>query len=105
MCVKLDASVLEFGVDLGLGQGQNTRLSLIVIGQPPNRQHTHSSSGKLLRIFHSSSLQHFPSGSLIFQPQGRILHLCVLTEHFMLPAGRGKPGKSQGGSCTASMGF
>ena len=53
MCVKLDASVLEFGLDLGLGQGQNTRLSLIVIGQPPNRQHPHSSSGKLLRIFPS----------------------------------------------------
>ena len=46
-------------------------------------------------------LQHFPSGSLILRPQGRILHLCVLKEHFMLPAGRGKPGKSQGGSCTA----
>ena len=50
-------------------------------------------------------LQHFPSGSLILRPQGRILHLCVLTEHFMLPAGHREPGRSQGGSCTASMGF
>ena len=41
------ASVLEFRLDLGLGQGQNTRLSIIVIGQPPNRPHPHSSSGKL----------------------------------------------------------
>ena len=50
---KLGASVLEFRLDLGLGQGQNTRLSILVLGQPPNRQHPHSSSGKLLRIFPS----------------------------------------------------
>ena len=50
-------------------------------------------------------LQHFPSGSLILRPQGRILHLCVLTEHFTLPAGHRERGRSQGGSCTASMGF
>ena len=38
VCVgKQGASVLEFRLDLGLGQGQNTRLSIIVIGQPPNR--------------------------------------------------------------------
>ena len=54
MCGKAHcASVLEFRLDLGLHQGQNTRLSIIVIGQPPNRQHPHSSSGKLLRIFPS----------------------------------------------------
>ena len=54
ICVgKQGASVLEFRLDLGLGQGQNTRLSTIVIGQPPNRQRPHSSSGKLLRIFPS----------------------------------------------------
>ena len=45
--------MLEFRLDLGLGQGQNTRLSILVLGQPPNRQHPHSSSGKLLRIFPS----------------------------------------------------
>ena len=51
MCVgKQVASVLEFRLDLGLGQGQNTRLSIIVIGQPTNRLQPHSSSGKLLRI-------------------------------------------------------
>ena len=50
---KQGASVLEFRLDLGLGQGQNTRLSILVLGQPPNRQHPHSSSGKLLRIFPS----------------------------------------------------
>ena len=36
MCVKLDASVLEFGLDLGLGQGQNnTRLIIIILGLRP----------------------------------------------------------------------
>ena len=36
MCVKLDASVLEFGLDLGLGQGQdNTRLGIIILGLRP----------------------------------------------------------------------
>ena len=45
--------MLEFRMDLGLGQGQNTRLSILVLGQPPNQQHPHSSSGKLLRIFPS----------------------------------------------------
>ena len=54
MCGKAHcASVFEFRLDLGLHQGQNTRLSIIVIGQPPNRQRPHSSSGKLLRIFPS----------------------------------------------------
>ena len=48
VCVGMQgASVLEFRLDLGLGQGQNTRLSIIVIGQPPNRPQPHSSSGKL----------------------------------------------------------
>ena len=37
--VKLDASVLEFGLDLGLGQGQkNTRLSIIILGLRPTWQ-------------------------------------------------------------------
>ena len=48
ICVgKQGASVLELRLDLGLGQGQNTRLSIIVIGQPPNRPQPHSSSEKL----------------------------------------------------------
>ena len=50
-------------------------------------------------------LQHFPSGSLSLQAQGRTLHPRVPTENFMLPAGHGEPGKRQGGSCTASMRF
>ena len=50
-------------------------------------------------------LQHFPSGSLSLQAQGRTLHPRVLTEHFMLPAGHGEPGKRKGVSCTASMCF
>ena len=72
--VKQGASVLEFRLDLGLGQVQdNTRLSIIVMGQHPTRQQSHNSSGKLLRIF-PLPLQHFPSGSLSLQAQGRTLH-------------------------------
>ena len=38
VCVgKQGASVLEFRLDLGLAQGQNTGINITVIGQPPNR--------------------------------------------------------------------
>ena len=75
--------MLEFRLDLRLGQGQNnTRLSIIILGQHPTGQQSHNSFGTLLRILP-----------------------LPLTEHFMLPAGHREPGKSQGDSCTASMGF
>ena len=103
--VKLDASVLEFGLDLGLGQGQNnTRLGIIILGLRPTWQHPLNSPGKLLRIL-PLLWTRFPSGSLFHQPQRRTFHLCVLTEHFMIPAGHREPGKSEGGSCTDPMGF
>ena len=69
MCVKLDASVLEFGLDLGLGQGQNnTRLSIIILGQHPTGQQSHNSFGTLLRIL-PLPLTCFPSASLSLQAQ------------------------------------
>ena len=71
--VKQDASMLEFRLDLRLGQGQNnTRLSIIILGQHPTGQQSHNSFGTLLRIL-PLPLTCFPSASLSLQAQGRIL--------------------------------
>ena len=65
--------MLEFRLDLRLGQGQNnTRLSIIILGQHPTGQQSHNSFGTLLRIL-PLPLTCFPSASLSLQAQGRIL--------------------------------
>ena len=94
--VKLDASVLEFRLDLGLSQGQNnTRLGIIILGLRPTWQHPLNSPGKLLRIL-PLPWTRFPSGSLFHRPQRRTFHLCVLTEHFMIPAGHREQARVKG---------
>ena len=80
MCGK--AGCLCAWVQTGPGTGsrpENTRLIIIILGLRPSWQHPHNSPGKHLRIL-PLPWTCFPSGSLFHQPQGSILHVCVLTD-------------------------